>query len=184
MGKDKAQIPWGRGTLLSHAVDQMRQVAADVFIVGGTQTGAGLPAVLPDGFAGRGPLAGIHAALVHTSTEWNFFLALDMPLVSAELLSFIAGNIRKGAALAVIPKMGPVLQPLCGAYTRNLHAEVLRALQDGKLSIHRLLEHVNTRIIEETELIAAGFSPEMLLNVNTPDDLERAKFLAKSLYVE
>jgi hypothetical protein len=47
-----------------------------------------------------------------------------------------------------------------------------------------LFEAARTRIIEEKDLLSAGFGVEMLLNVNTPEDLERAKELAKTLHVE
>lgn len=39
------------------------------------------------------------------------------------------------------------------------------------------------RLIDEQELAAAGFCAEMLLNVNTPEDLERARALARTLDV-
>ncbi len=40
------------------------------------------------------------------------------------------------------------------------------------------------RVLDEQELASAGFAPEMLMNVNTPADLERAKALADQFNVE
>ena len=211
MGSAKAGIAWGRGTLLTHAVERMQQVASPVLVVGAAD-GSSVP-VLPDLFAGRGPLAGIQAALAHTSTDWNLVLAVDMPLVPASLLGFLAEQCT-GGALAVLPRTlkkdvggcvraggGPadcteaasLLQPLCAAYHRSLLPEVERALARNELSIYRLIERLGTavvhnessaiHIIDEHELMAVGFSGEMLLNVNIPEDLERARALARTFDV-
>lgn len=183
MGRDKGLIPWADGTLLSHARDQMRQIAPATYIVGGPETGDAEETVLADRFPGQGPLAGIHSALSHTETDWNLVLALDLPLVNAKLLAFIVDRCDR-ADQAVAIRFGGHLQPLCAAYNRALLSQIEDHLNAGDLSIHRLLERASTRIIEEEELLAAGFRGEMLLNVNTPEDLKRARELAKTLHVE
>jgi molybdopterin-guanine dinucleotide biosynthesis protein A len=183
MGRDKAQIFWGRGTLLSHACEQMRKIVSETYIVGRIESPDARCAVLSDTFLGRGPLAGIHSALKHTETDWNLVLALDLPLVSSALLEFVAkacGDPNQAVAIRV----GDHLQPLCAAYHRCLLWEIEARLHAGELSIHCLFEAARTRIIEEKDLLSAGFGVEMLLNVNTPEDLERAKELAKTLHVE
>lgn len=182
MGRDKAALPWSSGTLLSHACDQMRQVVATTYIVGGTQSVADC-AVLADAFPGRGPLAGIHSALKRTDTDWSLILGVDLPLVNSALLAFIATS-SDDANEAVAIRVADHLQPLCAAYHRRLLTEVEARLRVGDLSIHRLLEAARTRIMEEEELLSAGFCGEMLLNVNTAEDLERAKELAGTLHVE
>jgi len=182
MGRDKAQIPWGSGTLLSHACRQMKRVFAKTYIVGGAQSVGGC-AVLSDNFLSRGPLAGIHSALKHSRTDWNLVLAVDLPLVNSALLEFIAKSCDE-VNDAVAVRVGGHFQPLCAAYQRRLLPEVESRLRASELSIHRLLEAASTRIMEERELISAGFRGEMLWNVNTPEDLERATELAGTLHVE
>ena len=183
MGRDKAQILWGSGTLLSHACQQMRKVVSETCIVGKIESPDAHCLVLSDTFIGRGPLAGIHSALKHTETDWNLVLALDLPLVSSALLEFVAKSCGESNQ-AVAARIGDHVQPLCAAYHRLLLREIEARLHAGELSIRRLLEAAGTRIIEENELLSAGFAVEMLLNVNTPEDLERAKELAKTLHVE
>jgi len=198
MGEDKAQIAWGDASLVIDAVRRMQQVVARVSVVG--LSGDSPVEVLQDVFAGRGPLAGIHAALVHSETDWNLILAVDMPLVTVPLLRFIAAQCNE-KLLAVItrttkasgtqqtgvsPEVG--LQPLCAAYHRVLLPVIEQALSSQDLSIHRLFERLPEgimdeqsralRVIEEEELAEAGFSSAMLVNVNTPADLERARALA------
>lgn len=194
MGRDKARTPWNNGTLLSHAVEDVSRVATRVFVVGALDFEDPPVSVLADSVSGGGPLGGIHAALRHSETDWNLMVAVDVPLVTAGLLGFVAGFCPSNAKLVVVPKIGGKLQPLCAAYHRALLPQVENALDSGQLSIHRLLEGVgagivndpcpgNMYVIEEQELLAAGFAPEMFLNVNTPEDLERAQALAKTLHV-
>ena len=209
MGRDKSQLVWGAVNFLAHAISRMQQVCDRVFVVG-EKAEAGVP-LLKDIFGGSGPLAGIHTALQHTGSKWNLVLAVDMPLVSAALLNFIASHCDR-SSFAIIPKTAtfrvsakkglegghnrrsPALQPLCAAYHREFLPTIERALSNRELSIRRLLEEAAQgmmneppqaiRFIDEQELSAAGFSPEMLMNVNTPSDLERARALARDLDVK
>jgi molybdopterin-guanine dinucleotide biosynthesis protein A len=183
MGRDKSQIPWGVGTMLSHALEQMKPVAEEVLVVGAAEIAEVSARVLSDEFIGSGPLSGIHAALAHTRTDWNLIVAIDMPLVNSELLGFISDYADDVEHYAIVPKIDGVLQPLCALYHRRLLPEADRVLKEGQLSVRRLLERVDTRIIEEQELVKRGFSAEMLMNVNTPQDLERARVLAETLNV-
>ncbi|HWC20353.1 MAG TPA: molybdenum cofactor guanylyltransferase [Terriglobales bacterium] len=200
MGQDKARIAWGRGTLLTHAIERMQQVVKRVFVVG-SAVESPVPAV-QDVFSGHGPLAGIHAALAQTTSDWNLVLAVDMPLVTTSLLNLVAAQCDDKSIVVVLratsasaqdgiapPATGEAfLQPLCAAYHRRVLPFLEQALSTGELSIHGLLERWQEgimkgesnalRILGEQELAHTGFSSEMLLNVNTPADLERARVLA------
>lgn len=193
MGSDKTHIQWGSGTLLSHAVEVMSKTVAEVFILGSLRIETPPVMSIPDEFPGCGPLSGIHAALKHSSTKWNLVLAVDLPLVSPGLLGFIAAKSHESPAMAIIPRTGGRLQPLCAAYHRRFLPEIEHAIVNNDLSIHRLLERHGTgimeknkgiQIIQEEEMIAQGFQPEMLTNVNTPEDLERARAIASTSYVK
>lgn len=191
MGRDKAQIPWNSGTLLTHAVGVLQEIASEVLVVGTVKSADAAVVAIADVFPNRGPMAGIHTALKHTSTDWNLILAVDLPLVQPELFGFIAGRCKNASALAVVPKVSGRLQPLCAAYHRCLLMEIERAIGKDDLSIHRLLERLSTGImgtsgdiwiIDDEELLTQGFDPEVLINVNTPEDLERAREIAKHMH--
>lgn len=210
MGRDKAAIEWSRETLLTHALKRMRAAFPKVIVLG-PSVSDGSPN-LTDEFPNCGPLGGIHSALRRSQTDWNLFLAVDMPLVSPALLQFIATKCDL-SDLAVVPQVTrsdldasnlegksasnqtfDLLQPLCAAYHRGILPLVERALSNRELSIRRLLEQAAQgmmgrrgdaiRIIQEHELISAGFDPTMLINVNTPADLECAKSFAEHFHVE
>src|SRR5512146_799952 len=89
MGQDKATMRLASGrTLLENALAVTGTIAGQVGIVGPRQKYAAhawVGEIVEDAFPDRGPLAGIHAALAKTTTEWNVILAVDLPGVTAAL---------------------------------------------------------------------------------------------------
>ena len=57
--------------------------------------------------------------------------------------------------------------PSIGAISRTVAEQALRA---GKYKIDAAFSGVSVRVIEESELAAAGFSEQSFFNVNTPQD--------------
>jgi len=123
-----------------------------------------------DIFSGCGPLAGIHAALVHSPAELNLMLAVDMPFVSTELLAFLFAVAENNDAIITVPRASKGLQPLCAVYRRSFSTVAEEALRAGKYKIDAAFSSVSIRVIEDVELAAAGFSEQSFFNVNTPQD--------------
>jgi len=185
MGTDKAFLNFDGRTLLDRALTVMQTVCNRVAIVGDPAKFANCFAnydagsVIADIFPGCGPLAGIHSALMHSVAELNLMLAVDMPFVTAELLSFLFAVAEKNTALVTVPRVNDGLQPLCAVYRRDFAAAAERALQSGNYKIDALFSSVSTHVIEVAELAAAGFSARNFFNLNTPQDRvtgERDKF--------
>jgi molybdopterin-guanine dinucleotide biosynthesis protein A len=99
-------------------------------------------------------------------------LAVDMPFVSAELLAFLwaAAEGEGDHAMVTVPCTGKRLQPLCAVYRRDFSATAEEALRAGKYKVDAAFVGMPTRVVEESELEAAGFSERMFFNVNTPQD--------------
>ena len=187
MGADKAFLDFGGQTLLDRAFTVMAPVCGKVAIVGDparfAQYGssrygsAKYGPVVADIFPGCGPLAGIHAALVHSTAELNLMLAVDMPFVSGELLAFLfatAGD-KDNHAIVTVPRSSKGLQPLCAVYRRDFSLAAEQALRAGTYKIDAAFSGVSVRVIEEGELAAAGFSEQSFFNLNTPQDLRTAE---------
>jgi molybdenum cofactor guanylyltransferase len=172
MGADKAFLDLGGQTLLDRALAVMGAVCERVAIVGDPARFAKYEFVVPDIFSGCGPLAGIHAALVHSAAELNLMLAVDMPFVSKELLAFllaVAGD-EDNRAIVTVPRISKGFQPLCAVYRHDFSANAEQALRAGKYKIDAAFSGVAIRVIEEAELAKAGFSEKSFVNINTPQD--------------
>jgi molybdopterin-guanine dinucleotide biosynthesis protein A len=176
MGSDKAFLRLGDETLLSLALKAAGAVAGDVRIVGDAQKFTAFGRVVEDVYRGQGPLGGIHAALSSSVTELNLVLAVDLPFLETEFLKYLLSRAQESKATTV-PHAGGGLQPLCAIYRRRFAEVAERSLREGKNKIDLLFATVATRVIEEEELVRAGFSAEMFRNLNTPQEWEKAKSL-------
>jgi molybdopterin-guanine dinucleotide biosynthesis protein A len=133
MGQDKALLLFKGRTLLEHVAGEVGGAAGNVTLVGkpSRYTNLGYP-VIEDIFPACGPLSGIHAALTHSTAEWNLVVACDMPEVTAAFLGMIIERAAAGTADAVLPA-GPseLPEPLCAAYHRRSLEAIAGALTSG-----------------------------------------------------
>ena len=175
MGRDKAFLHWAGGTLLSNALKVAASVTANVVIVGDTQKFSCAGVVVEDAYRDRGPLGGIHAALSHSTTDLNLMLAVDLPFVQAPFLAYLIRQARESQAMITVPRASGGFHPLCAVYRKEFVTLAEQSLRERKNKIDSLFPKVACRILEEDELRKAGFSPEIFRNLNTPEELERAK---------
>ena len=175
MGEDKAFLELGGRTLLARALELAGAVGGSVCIVGGAEKYTSFSPVVEDIYPGRGPLAGIHAALARTCTDLNLIMAVDLPLLQSCFLNFLISQAIETTALVVVPRAGGGLQPLCAVYHRSFAEVAERSLRAGKNKIDLLFAEVETRVIEPEELAQNGFSSEIFRNLNTRRDWEEAR---------
>lgn len=175
MGTDKAAIALNGRTLLERAIATMREVTSEVFILGSKRLYGSLGAVVEDIFPDCGPLGGIHAALTHSKTLFNLIMAVDTPFISAGLLRYMTERAAESGAMVTTLEINGYTQPLCAVYSREFLAVAEAALRSGSYKIAPLFARDRTVTIGAEELARFAFTPEMLDNLNTPQDLERAR---------
>ncbi len=175
MGENKAFLEFRGESLLARGLATLQEACGSVAIVGEPSLFAQFGPAIADVFSGCGPLAGIHAALVHSSAELNLVLAVDMPFVSVELLRFLQRRAMGTDAMVTVPNTRKGFQPLCAVYHHEFAAVAERALRAGNYKIDAAFRSTGVRIVEEAELLAAGFSEKDFFNVNTPEDRRAAE---------
>lgn len=135
----------------------------------------GIPTV-PDAFPDHGSLGGIYSGLQSASADAAFTVACDMPFVSPAVVSWVVAHA--GQADVVIPRVGGQLQVLHALYTRACLPHVEERLRAGRLKISGFFESVSVLEIAEEELAGLDDPMRSFMNVNTPQELERARALA------
>jgi molybdopterin-guanine dinucleotide biosynthesis protein A len=175
MGTDKAFVMLEGRTLLARALDVCRTITSEVRIAGDREKFAPFAPVVEDVFPGCGPLAGIHAALRASQTDWNVVLAVDLPFVSPALLHFLMAQARDSEAIITVPRTGKGWQPLCAVYRRPFADAAEKALRAGRYKVDLLFDQAITRPVGEEELRIAEFAPEVFRNLNTPEELAEAR---------
>ncbi len=172
MGSDKAFLKVGGQTLLDRTLGVADKVAAKTVIVGPRERYSAYGETVEDVYSDCGPMSGIHAALASTATDLNLILSVDLPKLEPEFLSWLAEQAANSRELAVIPQTPDGIQPLCGIYRRSLLPLVEKMLTSDDYKVDHLFSQAPTRYLSPQEIQAAGFSSNLFLNVNTPQEYE------------
>ena len=175
MGSDKAFLQLAGRSLLAHALDLARAVTPDLRIVGDPEKFAPFATVVPDLYPARGPLGGIHAALSNSATDLNLILAVDLPFLEPRFLHYLLAEAQSASATVTVPAAAGHLHPLCAMYRKQFGVIAERALAAGRNKVDALFSETPLRILDEQELVTAGFNPSIFRNLNTPEDWQQAK---------
>jgi len=151
-----------------------RPLTPSVRIVGEAAKFAKFGTVVEDVYPERGPLGGIHAALLSTKTALNLMLAVDAPVIDGSFLEFLISEARQSDAVVTVPRSGGHIHSLCAVYRKEFAALAEQSLILGQNRLDMLFSSVKTRVIEEAELQQLGFRPEMFRNINTPKEWREA----------
>ncbi|HCY77349.1 MAG TPA: molybdenum cofactor guanylyltransferase [Ignavibacteriales bacterium] len=128
----------------------------------------------------KGPLGGIYSALKLSTTEKNFIISCDMPLINVELIKYLI-NLNSDKAI-LLPKSKGRIHQLCGVYSKSVISiieDVFNLSQVNKSikgSVYELIEIVPTNLIDVEHL--PFYDENQFLNMNSPEDYE----LIKNIY--
>ena len=173
MGADKALLVFRGRTLLERALEAAAEVAGSCRIVGSREKYGKFGDVIEDDYAGQGPLAGIHAALRGSLTDFNLVFAVDTPLIGVDFLRHLASRAENSGAVVTVTRTSDArLHPLCAVYRRSFADIAEQALRERRNKIDALFSQVP---VEYVEPAAAGFDERMFVNLNAPEDLENVK---------
>ena len=125
---------------------------------------------VPDIFVGAGSLAGIHAALTASQSDYIFVVGCDMPSLSQEVIRTICSRAAKHDV--VVPCSSAGLEPLHALYSRRCLPVIEQMLSSGQQTIYTLFDRVNTLIIPWSELSMISGAPTTFLNLNTRQQYE------------
>jgi molybdopterin-guanine dinucleotide biosynthesis protein A len=178
MGRDKLLLEVGGVPMLRRVGDVLSARCVETIVVGGGGEAAGLEKarrISGERPGGLGPLAGMEAGLAAARYGLVFVAAGDMPFVSAELVGYLLERLEGRGVSAVVPFRGGRIHPLCAAYDRDILPRVRAALDGGVRSVRELLEGMDSVEYVERELRRFGEPDLLLMNVNSPEDLDRAR---------
>jgi molybdopterin-guanine dinucleotide biosynthesis protein A len=163
MGSPKAAISFDGVTLARRAADALGAVASDSVAVGPAFDG-GLRSVSDPS---EGPLvAFVCGADAFDRDEPTFLVACDVPFVSAAMLE----RLELGVHDAVVPVVDGRDQPSISLYSPRAIDVARRLVRDGTRSLRAWLEWLDVRRID---------GDDDFLDVDTPDDLARARALLR-----
>jgi molybdopterin-guanine dinucleotide biosynthesis protein A len=176
-GAPKALMTVGGRRIIERVVNAVAPAVDDLLVVTNTPelfAFLGIPMV-PDAFPDHGSLGGIYSGLQAASGEAAFTVACDMPFLSPAVVRLVVACVGQGDV--VIPRVGGQLQTLHALYARACLPHVEERLRAGRLKVVGFFEHVRVVEIPEEEVARLDDPARTFMNVNTPDELERARAL-------
>lgn len=176
-GKPLKEIAGSR--LIDRALDTLGVVCPRTMVV--TVDVAGLAdlqvPVIRDRWPGQGPLNAIATAFLDSEAESLMVMAVDLPLVDPKLLKLIITGPEEDKARAPMGEKGP--QPLLAYYHRKCLPAAMRLLEEGELRTRMLLKAVGASYISREEVLKVDPDELSFLNVNYPEDLDKAYQLGR-----
>ncbi len=171
-GGDKAGLVVEGVPVLTRLLGLLSELCAEVVVAIGAMRSLPFPVeaeFVEDVFPGRGPLAGIHAALRATTGETCLVVACDMPFLSRALLVRLLREAEPGMAVAF--RIAGYIEPFPGLYPRALLPRLEEALATGALGVQDFLRRVPARFLPEEEAIRVDPGLRSFVNVNEIHDL-------------
>lgn len=175
MGSNKALLRLNGSTLLEQTVAIVAQVCEQVFILGSRRLYGAFGECFEDVYPDCGPLGGIHAALLNSRTPYSLVIAVDTPFISAGFLSYLIERALHSSAMVTAPHIAGAVQPLCAVFSSDFLSLAETALKSGQCKVEAAFPEGQTQILSESELGQFEMAAGMFDNLNTPEDLERAR---------
>jgi molybdopterin-guanine dinucleotide biosynthesis protein A len=119
-----------------------------------------------------GPLGGIYTALYHADRSHCLVLACDLPFVTPEIIALLCDRAPDHDVVAV--DAGNGLEPLCAVYSRACLPAIERQLAQQRYKVTDFYPQVDVTVVELQQAVP-GADGETFLNLNTPEDLARAR---------
>ncbi len=158
-GEPKALMEVGGRRIIERVAEVLGQVTDDLLLVTNTPelyAWMGL-AMVRDVFPDSGSLGGIYSGLEAAAGEAAFTVACDMPFLSAAVARLVT---------------------LHACYARTCLGPMERRLRAGQLKITGFWDEVRVLTIAEEDVARLADPAVVFSNVNTPEELARARVLA------
>jgi len=172
-------------SLIERTINSLSQVSGSILIVTSQeQVEPFLRArcrgkVIVDFCPDKAALGGMYTGLNSADTDCSVVVGCDMPFLNRELLRYQVTLAADFDAVAV--RIDDKVEPLHAVYSKSCLPSIEYLLRGKMLAISQLFSMVKTRYVDEEEI--RRYDPECLsiFNVNTEEDLKRARTLVRQM---
>lgn len=171
-GSPKQRETWKGTTLLDLAVHLAASLSENCIIIGDQKNNkpAAPVQVFPDIYPGYGPLAGIHAALAHSTTAYTATLPCDMPCMIPEIYRELAAGLdpERPAVAATETSLEPLVCIWPSSALELIEQRLERGLS-GPIPVLDMLDAVRVPV----HLRVGAYSPAVFTNINTRNQFKK-----------
>ena len=169
MGEDKGLVLLNGKPMIQYVIEALKDVVSNIIIISNNASynKFGIP-VYSDLIKDKGPVGGIYTGLYHSTTELNFCISCDVPMISADFIFWLLNRSRN--AFITLPMYKNKVHQMIGVYSK----QVLSNFQESAEKEHLKLGQVNNDMaceIIDIEKEYANFDELIFSNINTKHDL-------------
>ena len=135
--------------------------------------------LLRDVIPGLGPLGGIYTGLLFAQGKSVFVTACDMPFLQPAVVKHMVQLSRNNDV--VVPQKREGLEPLHAIYSARCLPHIKKMLERGKFQVVSFFPAVKVCRLSQEELQKLDPHGLSFFNINTPDDMDRARELLEEL---
>ena len=171
MGQNKVLMEYQNRRFLDRICDELQGFDEETCISAaafGTYEYLGLPVVCDENRE-IGPIEGIRQVLLHTSCDYVFVCAGDMPFITGDLVRYMAEFISSDYDCYCMVDEDHV-HPLCAVYSKKVLPVIEDLIRQGQYRLLQILRRVRTKYIR---LESSCFDKKQLRNMNTREEYER-----------
>ena len=166
MGMDKGFCTLDHEAFIHLIVKSLSPFSQEIILVSGIEAydAFGLKRI-EDLYPGKGPIAGIHAALSYTCTENNIIVSCDIPFISPDLIKRLLDE-DDGQQVIQLATENETM-PLIALYKKETLNHFKNKLETNALKLKDALNG-----LEVKSIVVAKEEERLLSNINTPQQLE------------
>jgi len=180
-GINKALLEIGGSRVVERVRRTLGQVFSQILLITNT----------PDDFAflelpmfrdlipGHGSLGGLYTGLSVCTGTHGFLVACDMPFLHTAVIERLLSALDDHDV--VVPRIRGHLEPLHAIYSKECTPHIRDLMTKGDLKMLNFFHLVDVQEVVEEDL--SCFDPELrfIMNLNTPEDLQKARKLAEEI---
>ena len=157
MGRDKALLMYDGVSFLNLAIGHLTAAHCDDIHINDANN-------LSDLIAGLGPLGGIYTALTtHFDEQYWLIIPIDMPLLTAEILTKLQAGIETADMVRYEGEMFPLL--LKASTAMRAHITTLATDTQRTYSMRQFMQPFDIKVLPKPASSEVAFA-----NINSPED--------------
>jgi molybdopterin-guanine dinucleotide biosynthesis protein A len=191
MGTPKAALMFGNNTILERLIAELCKSFDDILIIAAPARSEAFPIehllrtapssvrLLRDRSEYEGAAVALARGLAAAANDLAFACSCDVPLLRSAVARALYETLN--GYDAVIPHLGGKPQPLCAVYRRKAAAEIEMKLVSGEHRLTRITDALKAHRPGDMELRRIDPDLRSFMNINTPEDYNRALAIQQSL---
>lgn len=170
MGKHKGFCTLNQEAFIPLIAKCLRPFSHEIMLVSGIQAydTFGLKRIA-DSYPGKGPIAGIHAALEYTSTENNIIVSCDIPSITPHLIQRLLDEDDGQEVILLATEENSM--PLIALYKKSSLNHFKNKLANNELKLRDALKGLKVKRVQVDKE-----EEKFLVNINTPQQLKEINY--------